>query len=146
MLSHFSRVQLFVTLWTVACQAPLSMGFSRQGYWSGLPCPPPGDLPDPGIHPCLLCLLHWGLTGFPDGASGKEPACQCRRCRRPRFHPWVGKIPWERKWHTIPVFLPGESHGQRSLVGYSPWGRKEWDTTEHTYTSICVCVYIYTHE
>ena len=48
-LSHFSRVQLFVTLWTVALQAPLSMGFSRQEYWSGLPCPPPGDLPDPGI-------------------------------------------------------------------------------------------------
>ena len=51
MLSHFSHVQLFVTLWTVACQAPLSMGFSRQEYWSGLPCPPPGDLLDPGIKP-----------------------------------------------------------------------------------------------
>ena len=48
-LSHFSHVQLFVTLWTVPCQAPLSMGFSGQEYWSGLPCPPPGDLPDPGI-------------------------------------------------------------------------------------------------
>ena len=48
MLSHFSCVQPFVTPWTVACQAPLSMGFSRQEYWSGLPCPPPGDLPDPG--------------------------------------------------------------------------------------------------
>ena len=51
MLNHFSRVQLFVTLWPVAHQAPLSMGFSRQEYWSGLPCPPPGDLPDPGIKP-----------------------------------------------------------------------------------------------
>ena len=48
-LSSFSRVQCFVTLWTVARQAPLSMGFSRQEYWSGLPFPPPGDLPDPGI-------------------------------------------------------------------------------------------------
>ena len=46
-LSCFSCVQLFVTLWTVACQAPLSMGFSRQEHWSGLPFPPPGDLPDP---------------------------------------------------------------------------------------------------
>ena len=54
MLSHFSCVQLFVTVWTVACQAPLSMGFSRQEYWSGLPCPPPGDLPDPGIKPTSL--------------------------------------------------------------------------------------------
>ena len=50
-LSHFSRVQLCVTLWTVARQVPLSKGFSRQEYWSGLPCPPPGDLPDPGIEP-----------------------------------------------------------------------------------------------
>ena len=48
MLSHFSRVQLFVTLWTVVCQAPLSKGFSRHEYWSGLPCPSPGNLPDPG--------------------------------------------------------------------------------------------------
>ena len=50
-LSHFSCVRLFVTPWTVARQAPLSMGFSRQEYWSGLPCPSPGDLPDPGIEP-----------------------------------------------------------------------------------------------
>ena len=49
MLSCFSPVQLFATLWTVARQAPLSMGFSRQEYWSGLPCPPPGDLSDPEI-------------------------------------------------------------------------------------------------
>ena len=51
MLSCYSRFRLFVTPWTVARQAPLSMGFSRQEYWSGLPCPPPGDLPDPGIEP-----------------------------------------------------------------------------------------------
>ena len=49
-----SHVQLFVTLWTIAHQAPLSMGFSRQEYWSGLPCPPPGHLPDPGIKPISL--------------------------------------------------------------------------------------------
>ena len=46
------------------------------------------------------------------------------------FAPWVGKIPWRRKWQPTPVFLPGESHGQRSLAGYSPWGHKESDTTE----------------
>ena len=57
MLSGFSHVQLFATPWTVACQAPLSMGFSRQDYWSGLPCPPPGDLPDPGIEPASLMSL-----------------------------------------------------------------------------------------
>ena len=50
--------------------------------------------------------------------------------RRPGLNRWVGKIPWRRKWQPTPVSLPGESHGQRSLVGYSPWGRKESDTTE----------------
>ena len=54
MLSHFSCVQLFETLWPVACQAPLSMGFPRQEYWSGLPCSPSGELPDPGIEPMSL--------------------------------------------------------------------------------------------
>ena len=49
-----NHVQLFAALWIVACQAPLSMGFSRQEYWSVLPCPPPGDLPDPGIKPASL--------------------------------------------------------------------------------------------
>ena len=54
MLSHFSCVRLFAALWTVAHQAPLSMGFSRQEYWSGLPCPPLGDLPDQGIEALTL--------------------------------------------------------------------------------------------
>ena len=54
MLSHFSYVRLFAALWTVAHQAPLSMGFSRQEYWSGLPCPPLGDLPDQGIEALTL--------------------------------------------------------------------------------------------
>ena len=46
------------------------------------------------------------------------------QCGRPGFNPWVGKIPWRRKWQPTPVFLPGESHGQRSLAGYIPWDRK----------------------
>ena len=60
MLSHF-----FVTLWTTACQAPLSMGFSRQEYWSGLSCPPLGDFPDPGIEPHLLLLMYWLAGSLP---------------------------------------------------------------------------------
>ena len=52
------------------------------------------------------------------------------QCRRPGFDPWVGKIPWRKKWQSTPVLLPGKSHGQRSLVGYSPWRCKELDTTE----------------
>ena len=50
--------------------------------------------------------------GFPGGTSGKEPACQCR------FDPWIGKIPWRREWQPTPVFLPGESHGRRSLADH----------------------------
>ena len=52
--------------------------------------------------------------GFPSGASGKEPACLCRGHKRCRFDPWVGKIPWRKAWQPTPVFLPGESHQQRS--------------------------------
>ena len=62
-----SRVQLFATLWTVAHQAPLSMGFSRQGYWSGLPFPFPGDLPNPGIEPRSPALQADALTSEPPG-------------------------------------------------------------------------------
>ena len=53
---------------------------------------------------------------FPGGASGKKPTCQYRRCKRRSFNPWVGKIPWRRKWQPTPILLPGESQGQRSLV------------------------------
>ena len=53
--------------------------------------------------------------------SGKESTCQCRRCR---FNSWLREIPWRRKWQPTPLFLPGKSHGQRSLVVYSPWGCK----------------------
>ena len=66
MLSH---IQLFVTLWTVAHQAPLSMGFSKQEYWSGLPCPPPGDLLDPGIEPKSLVSPAVAAKFFTSGAT-----------------------------------------------------------------------------
>ena len=64
------------------------------------------------------------------GSRGKEPACQCIKHKGHRFDPWVRKIPWRRAWQPTPVFLPGKPHGQRNLAGYSPWGRKEMDTTE----------------
>ena len=60
-------------------------------------------------------------TGLPWWLSGKESICQCRKCR---FNPWAGKIPWRRKWQPTPVFWPRKSHEQRSLAGYSPWGHK----------------------
>ena len=61
---------------------------------------------------------------FPGGASGKDSTYQCMRCKRCRFNHLVEKIPWSRKWQPIPIFLPGKSHGQRRLVGCSPWGHK----------------------
>ena len=73
---------------------------------------------------------------FPRGGSGKEPACQSWRLKRCRFNPWVGKIPWRRKWQPTPVFLPGKSHGWRSLAGYSEWGSKESDMTEQLSLSV----------
>ena len=63
--------------------------------------------------------------------ANKEPACQCWRHQRRGFNPLVRKIPW-RRWQHTPVFLPGQSHGQRSLPGYSPWGRKDSNMTQHT--------------
>ena len=69
---------------------------------------------------------HTHIYGYPGDSGGKTmPAMQ-----ETRFSPWVGKIPWRREWQPTPVFLSGESHEQRSLAGYSPWGCKESDTTE----------------
>ena len=227
---HFSHVQVFAILRIVALQAPLSMGFSRQEYWSQLSCPPPGGLPRPGIKPVSLkssalqvdslllsykgsphgllvtyiflvnqnliqlgshlvislylvqfaflsfaavhvlrnktknilflcvwiylktcavhtvelasgdfavrrvylssCILLQGTSGR--GASGKELTCQCRRHKRYGFDPWFGMIPWKRTWQSTSVFLHGEFHGQRSLAGCNPRGRKELDMTEVT--------------
>ena len=69
-LSCFSRVWLFVTLWTVACQAPLSMDSPKEEYWNGLPCPPPLFLTQ-GSNPGHLCLLHWQVGSLPLEPPGK---------------------------------------------------------------------------
>ena len=105
-LSHFSCVQLCVTLQTIVHQPPPPTGFSRQEYWSSLPCPLPEDLLNPGIQSASPALAG----GF---------ACNVGRSG---FDPWIGKIPWKREMLPIPVFWPGELN--------SPWGRKESDTTE----------------
>ena len=74
----------------------------------------------------LLRNLRWVLSGLNLNLgscrwlSGKEYPCWCRRCG---FSPWIGRIPWRRKWRPTPVFLPRKFHGQRSPAGYSPWGR-----------------------
>ena len=108
-------------------------------------CPTLGNpmnysLPGSSVHGIFQArVLEWGAIMELYGDTVHIPASWCwwlrrqRIClqrRRPGFNPWVGKIPWSRKWQPIPVSLPGESHGQRSLVGYSLWGHKESDTTE----------------
>ena len=102
----------------------------------------PGKSTKVGCH-CLFCNYNYSILNSSDhrrpvasqgGASSKEYACQCRRCKRCGFNPWVRKIPWSRKQQLTPVLLPGKSHGQRSLVGYSPWGCKQSDTTERLST------------
>ena len=124
-LSCFSCVQLFATLWTVAHQAPLSMVFSRQEYWSGLLDLFQEFFPTQGWNKRLLVLLHWQAGSLPltppgepiyvyvyGGSDGEKKICL--QCGRPRFDSWVRKIPWRRNWQPTAVFLPGESRGQRA--------------------------------
>ena len=111
-VQSLSRVRLFVTPWTVAHQAPLSSTIS----WS-------------------LYTYRNICMGIPGG--GKEPACQCRRCKTCKFNPWVKKTSWNSKWQPVPLFSPRKFHGQKTLVGYSPWGHKEPDTHR--------CIYIHTY-
>ena len=78
------------------------------------------DIYDYHLDPCVQSRFEgiWtGCWGFPCGSSGKEPVCQCRRLKKCGFEPWVRKIPWRRARKSTPVFLPEESHGQRSLAG-----------------------------
>ena len=91
----------------------------------------PGDASAKFIEP----LVYTG--SFPGGSDGKSV---CLQCGRRGFDPWVEKIPWRRKWQPTSVLLPGKFHGWRSLVGYSPWGCKESDTTEQLHC-VCVCVW-----
>ena len=105
---------------------------------------------------CRLPLLHslastfYGLSfcysrpsgceGFTGGSVIKESACQCRRHRRCRFDPWIGKILWRRKGQPTSVFLSGKSHGQSSLTGYNPWGRRvghDWAFSGYEVVSQC---------
>ena len=74
-------------------------------------------------------VQHYGFLRASQVSYTYRQVCQCRRQERCRFDPWFKKIPWNRKWQPTPVFLPGKLYGQRSLVGYSLWGRRESDKT-----------------
>ena len=99
-----SRVWLFVTPWNVALQAPLSMRFSQQEYWSGVPFPTPGDLPDPGIKCTFLSLLHWQADSLPLVPPGKLLNC------------WQQGITWFRYISYVP---------RMSAHTYTQWRKKE---------------------
>ena len=104
---------------------------SRDTCWSLPQCPES----EGHILQALFQRRYWNTRGLPRLRSCREITCQCRSLRIHEFDPWVGKIPGSRKWQPTLVLLPGESHGQRSLTGYNPWGHKESDTTEHMSTS-----------
>ena len=134
-LSHFSRVQLFATLWTIACQASPSMGFSRQEYWSGLPWCPPGDLPDQGIEPVSLtspALADWFFTSRSTWeAHDLTCVCVCV-CAHAHMHAhcvWLFATPWtvayqaplsmkfsrQEYWSRLPFSTPGDLLRPRNL-------------------------------
>ena len=85
---------------------------------------------------CTIKYLYnaslYTTMGLPGGTRGQEPTCQARRHKRGGLHPLVRKTPWRKKWQPTPVFLPGESHGQRSLAGYSPQECSKSQITEVT--------------
>ena len=89
---------------------------------------------------CIWYLYHILQVFVPKWLRDREYACQCRRCG---FDPTDGKIPWRREWLPTLVFLPGKSHGQRSLVGYSSWGCKEPDRTEQLSAHIIVLFLVF---
>ena len=101
----------------------------------GIKLPYDPAIPLLGIHPAKTIIQKDTCTPMfrlPQWLSGKETACQCRRCRRHGFNPWVGKIHWKRAWQLTPVFLLGKSHGQKSLTRYNAQGHQESDMTEVT--------------
>ena len=91
------------------------------------------------IYSCLFLtssISSLSMRKPPRWCNGEEYACQCRRLKRCGFDPWVRKIPRRRAWQSTPVFLPGESHGQRSVGGYSSWDGEEPDTTKQLNNNI----------
>ena len=143
-LNLFSHVRLFVTPWTTARQAPLSMGFSRQEYWSGLPCPPPGDLPDPGIESASLMFTSLAGMFFTSSAIWEAPVSLWKwkvseseshsvvsdslqphglynPCNSSGQNTWVGSLPLLQGIFATQGSNPGLPHG----VGLTSWTTRE---------------------
>ena len=119
MLSGFSCVWLFATLWTVAHQAPLSMGFSRQEYWNALPFPPPGDLPKPGIQPTSLVS--------PALAGGFFTTSTTREVSQDPFKQALAKLnACRRAGGPLPCQLLGLGSSRVAGKGQDSWGWQSW--------------------
>ena len=106
--------------------------FANSRGWDWIPAPLPTSFVNLGGFLKFLCALFssplkWSLPPYWVSLMAQQQSIRLQ-CRRYRFDPRVGKIPWRKKWQPAPVFLPGKSHAQRSWMGYSPWGRKESDT------------------
>ena len=99
---------------------PISTPSNAWGLLPSLPFLPPRKQTSAGIVSDQAGVIQQLIGGLPRGLRGKEPAWQCTRQKSHGFDPWVGKISWRRAWLSTQVFLPGESHGQRSLAGCSP--------------------------
>ena len=149
MLSHFSHVWLCETLWTIACQAPLSLGFSRQEYWSVLPCPPPQESSWPRNWTRIYTIscngrlfffffftssATWGGGGFPGGLDGKESVCSVGDLG---LIPGLGRSPEGEHGNPLQYYCLKDPHGQRNLSCYSPWSHKELDRTKRLSTAQC---------
>ena len=124
-----------VTLWTIAHQAPPSMGFSKQEYWSGLTCTPPQIFPTPGNEPessLSPALQADSLPTEPPGKPKNDTVASLNTDISANnfvfifINEYISKQ--RRQWHPTPVLLPRKSHGQRSLVGCSTWGRPKSQT------------------
>ena len=141
MLSRFSRTQLFATLWTVTYQAPLSIGFSRQEYWNGLPCPPPGDLPSPGIEPASLVSPALAGRFFTSELPGKPLSWEnwsqisvCSTIVGEKQFPLKGKHrPYEQRWQGLlkslftlfrVTFLLDSQTGGEQMICQTNWTRE----------------------
>ena len=135
-VKSLSRVQLLATLWTAAYQAPPSMGFSRQEYWSGVPLPSPLTSLSYCYSLFFVCFLIsviyfspveiWFSCSF-GGSDGKESTCNEGD---PGLIPWLGRSPGGGHGNPLQNSFLETPHGQTNLVGYNPWGRKESETTE----------------
>ena len=126
---------IFFSLTCATCHL-ISSGRRRiPGSFSAAPTPPSSPARKAWSSSHCSCASPRVL---PRWHNGKEPAGRCRRCKRRRFDPWVGKIPWSRKWQPTAVFLPEKSRGQRSWAGCSPKGHKELDTLN---INLTLCLY-----